>query len=164
MIRLSRTTSPSNFQIRRRLLLNGTKRTPRKIENGHLSIFRLARLPLGNLFSNSNCRARSGLDLRKKMTKLLTSTEVQNFHKYSYIEEDVKLFVTHSLTSYSRREPELLGILEKCGDVPITRGAYLSAERRRAARFRTSSPAMFRWEGPKNRCFQGKGIARDISL
>jgi len=31
-------------------------------------------------------------------------------------------------------------------------------------RYRTSSPAIFRWGGPEDRHFQGKGIARDMSL
>ena len=40
----------------------------------------------------------------------------------------------------------------------------MSAERRRAVRYRTENPAIFCWEGPEDRHFQGKGIARDMSL
>lgn len=58
----------------------------------------------------------------------------------------------------------MLGILKKCGDVQITQASEHPVERRRAVRYRTGSSAIFQWEGPENRRFQGTGITRDMSL
>jgi len=46
----------------------------------------------------------------------------------------------------------------------ITQKIESPAERRKAIRYRMSTPVIFRWKGPNDELFQGEGVTRDMSV
>lgn len=49
-------------------------------------------------------------------------------------------------------------------DTPIAHTPEQPAERRKRIRYRINAPAIFRWNGPDNRRFQGEGVTREMSV